>query len=274
MNRLFFFLAITFASVPGFPTDSYAQDFEVAPVVIDFHVEPGQSGTQYLNLRNHSKTLQKFTLNVNDYVLNDEGEKQPKPPGSTEHSLANWITVNPSFLELQPNGSKKIEVKLTVPKGENGTKWGMIKIRTAKEQSAQKADKKMATGLVIVPQISVYVNQAPESNTNFAGEIDGLQEITSESDTVRKFKVNVHNTGDRILRGAKIWLATTDLNTAKEKRFEPKKITLFPDRSREMVLTLPKDAPLETGKKYALAAIFDYGNRKTLKGAQIMIEGK
>ena len=82
--------------------------------------------------------------------------------------------------------------------------------------------------------------------------------------------MKVTNTGDKIL-DASVYLALADIQTTQEEKFEPSKITIYPEATRVVKLQLPKT--ISKGK-YALAAFLDYGHRQPLEGTQLLLEVK
>lgn len=258
------FLFFLFAAV------IHAQDFEVSPVVINFNADPGEIQKRQINLINHSSLPQKYTLKISDYVLDNEGNKKSVPLGTSKRSCADWLTINPAFVELNPNQSATLDVLMTVPKDGFTAKWCLIHVATSKEQSAFDVDKSLAAGVLIAPRIVIQVKQSPKSNNSYRATISNLKEVTKRGDKERNFEVNVTNTGDNII-DAKVSLALANMQTAKEDKFSPVKINVYPDGSRIVKLSIPNS--LTTGK-YALAAILDYGHRQPLGGTQLMIEVK
>jgi len=247
-----------------------AQDFEVAPVLMTFNGDPGEIQKKDINLINHSGKIQKYNLKVADYVLEKDGSKKTAPAGSTPHSCADWITINPSFVELNPNQSTTIQALMTVPKNGFSAKWCQIFVEATKEQTPFEVDKALASGVFLVPRIVILVKQTPKSNTNFKAGISGLKEVTKPGDTERNFEALVTNTGDNVIE-ASVSLALANIQTAKEEKFAAVKVTVYPDNSRIVKLHLPKTL---TAGKYALAAILDYGHRQPLGGTQMMLEVK
>ncbi|NDP19578.1 MAG: hypothetical protein GZ091_00645 [Paludibacter sp.] len=247
-----------------------AQDFEVSPVLMSYNANPGEIQSKKINLINHSGKPQKYNLKISDYVLDNNGNKKSVPAGTSKRSCADWITINPSLVELNPNQSATIDALLTVPKDGFSTKWCMIYVEVAKEQSSFEADKTLATGVQIVPRIVILVKQSPKSNNNYKATISGLKEITKPGENQRSFEVLVTNVGDNVI-DAKVNLALADMQTAREEKFNPVKVTVYPDASRVVKLQLP--AKLTKGN-YALAAILDYGHRQPLGGTQIMLDVK
>jgi hypothetical protein len=248
----------------------YAQDFEVSPVLMSFNADPGEIQKKQINLINHSSQPQKYLLKISDYVLDKDGNKKMVPLGTSKRSCADWMTINPSFIELNPNQSATFDVLMTVPKDGFSAKWCMIHVEVSKEQTAFEADKSLATGVLIIPRIVILVKQTPRTNSNYKATISNLRETTKPGDIQRNFEATVTNAGDNII-DATVTLALANMQTAKEEKFQPVKATVYPDGTRIVKLQLPNNL---TKGKYALAAILDYGHRQPLGGTQLMLDVK
>lgn len=94
--------------------EGVAQDFEVAPVRLNFAVEPGGIGTKTVTVRNHGNKKQAFILTMGDVMKDSLGQRKTLPAGTAKRSCANWITINPSLLELNPNEAGDVEVVMRV----------------------------------------------------------------------------------------------------------------------------------------------------------------
>lgn len=248
-----------------------AQDFEVSPTILEFKVEPGQSQSIPISIINHSNMNNAFNIILMDFIINKEGRKIPMPAATTEYSLVNWLSVNPPFLELNPNESRQVIVNLQAPVGDYTSKWAYIYIRNTKEQTSLLADKKMQAGLNLQGQIIIQAIQSPSSNVNYKMKIAGLQEEISTIDSMRVFKAKVDNIGDKIAK-CKVTLIATNIDTAKETILHEKKFKSFPGSEFDINLQFKKGV-LQKGN-YALAAILDYGKQSNLEGSQILIEVK
>ena len=244
-----------------------AQDFEVAPVLVSFDANPGEIQNKALTIRNHSNRPQNFILGLSDYLVNSEGGKKAQAAGSTDRTLADWITINPSLLELNPNESGTVELIMNVPRTGFNTRWGMVRVELAKEQEASQADKQLSTGVIIVPRIVVLVKQSPRSNLNYKGTVSDLREIENDQSELKSFEATLTNTGDKIL-DAKVYLALANLETAEEIQYTPTRIAVYPEQQRKVILSLP-DEP-DPGQ-YALAFLMDYGHKSAIEGAQILL---
>lgn len=255
----------------GLPTFCSAQDFEVAPAKLMYNCEPGQIQTKTVSIRNHANQKQQFTLVVGDGTSDSLGHKKKKgEKPNTEKSCKDWITVSPSFIDINPNESKEISVMMQVPAGQSATKWAMIFVSATEEQTASSADKQMKTGIKVKPRIGIRVVQSPKSNTNYKGLITDLKEITLPKDTVRSFQATVVNAGDKVL-DARVYLVLSDLVNAKEIKEKPIRKSVYPGGAHNFKLYFPKNVP---AGKYSLAAILDYGNNSALEAVQMNIEVK
>jgi hypothetical protein len=245
-----------------------AQDFEVSPVVMQFKTNSGETETRTLTIKNYYTEKQKFTLNLVDYTLDSEGVKHSKALGNTSRTLADRLVVSPSVVELNPNESATIDVIMTIPKTDSKTRWGMIQVQVAKEKTSMDADKDLVTGVIVIPRIVVIVTQSPADNKNYAAEVNAIIEVEKSDEGYRTFEINVSNTGDKLISG-QLYLAVANLETAEEKRYKSKAVTIYPDAFKIVTLSIPEN--LVSGK-YALAALFDFGNQKAIVGTQILLE--
>ena len=248
----------------------FAQDFEVSPVLMNFTADPGEIQKKEINLINHSGKPQKYSLKLADYVLQKDGTKKAIPLGTSKRSCADWLTLNPSIIELNPNQSATIEALMAVPKDGFSAKWCLIQVEVAREQTSFEADKNLAAGVMLIPRIIIVVKQSPRSNNNYKATISGLKEVTKQGDKQRSFEVLITNNGDNVI-DANVNLALADMQTAKEQKFNPVKVSVYPDASRVVKLQLPE---IVAKGKYALAAILDYGHRQPLGGTQMLLEVK
>lgn len=265
MKKSLMFLIFAFLGLSGV----LGQDFEVAPVTLEFNAEPATSQTKTISIRNHSSKKASYLVTLADFLPSQTGENQQLPPNSTKNSCANWITINPSFFEVAPGGDISLQITMMVPGEENKTAWCMLFIQPSKEQTVWGADKNLAAGVTVTGRIGVNIFQQPASLQNQGVQVSNFQEITSTNDE-RKFVATVENIGDRISQ-CKIFLMASNFNTGEETKFDPLNFDIYPKMSRNIELTLPKD--LAPGL-YSLAALVDYGASFPLAGAQMNIEVK
>jgi hypothetical protein len=246
----------------------FSQDFEVSPILLFFNAEPGESQTKFLNIKNHSSQPETFILSISDYSIDNKGKGTYVDAGSLKQSIADWTSIAPSFFELQPNGEQQIAVTMQQAADDFGSKWGVIFVRTAKEQTTYSADKTLAAGMTMSARIAVDVYQTPGSNKEYKATIGNLTEIGLQEDSTRTFSAVVNNLSD-IITNCKVYMIATNVQTSEEFMFGEEKFVMFPKSSRKMELFLSVKLPKGT---YSLAAILDYGSKTNLEGAQTIIK--
>lgn len=245
-----------------------AQELEVSPGTLSFAVNPGSSQTQQVTLRNRGNTEQSYIFNLSDWLTDENGEVKYFNPGSTPRSCANWITVSPALVTLQPNEQATINVTMLVPNDNISTKWAVLFVQSAVEQTGPKAvDKEMALGVQLALRIAVTIYQSPASNTLYKGTIEGLTEKVNEDNT-RTYSSQIMNLGDKVLN-CKVYFTITNTGTAEEFTSAPVEFSLLPESNKKVSYKL--DKPLAKGK-YSVAAILDYGFNNELDGVQLELE--
>ena len=258
------------AAICLFGIDTYAQELEVSPGTLTFATNPGSSQTQQVFLRNKGTTEQSFVFNLSDWLTDESGEVKYFTPGTTPRSCADWITVSPALVTLQPNERATINVTMLVPNDNPSTKWAVLFIQSAEEQTGPKAvDKEMALGVQLALRIAVTIYQSPASNTLYKATVEGLTEKIGEDNT-RTYNSQVINLGDKVLN-CKVYFTVSNIETAEEFTSVPIEFSLLPETNKKVSYTL--DKPLPKGR-YSVAAILDYGYNTELDGVQLDIEVK
>ncbi len=252
-----------------FSSNLFAQDFEVAPVRLDFNAEPGENQTKVVNVKNHSNKKASFVISISDFLPGSDGKRQIMPPNTTRRSAANWLNINPSFFELNPGEQIPVQVTMLVPGDEYGAAWSMLYVQPTQEQTSWDADKALSAGVMVSGRIGITVYQSPSSNNNHSIKVTNLAEVTTPEDTLRRFSATLDNLGDKVTT-CKVHLIASNINTSEEQQFPSFEVETYPKMTRNVPLELPKGA-LPAGK-YALAVIVDYGPRFALEGAQIVID--
>lgn len=254
-----------------YPFKSTSQDFEVAPVRIDFNAEPGENQTKIINIKNHSNTKSSFIIAISDFLPNSDGSRKMLPPSTTRRSAANWVNINPSFFELNPGDDIPIQITMLVPAEEYGAAWCMLYIQPTREQTSWSADNALGAGVTVSGRIGVTVFQSPSSNANHSIKVTNLNEVTNQTDPERTFTATIDNLGDKVTL-CKVNVIASNIETAEEVQFPSFEVETYPKMTRNIEVKLPNDK-LKPGK-YALAVIVDYGPKFALEGAQIVIDVK
>lgn len=264
--RIFTKFLIAFSGIIFFAACVYSQDFEVSPVSIRFKVEPGDSQKRVVNITNHSNKKASFSFEIKDYYYATDGTEKKFPPNSIKRSCSDWININPSFIEINPNELYEVDVTIVVPANEYSTRWSKIYVKSVREQTSFDVDKSLGTGIGVSGAIAIDVTQSPESNRNFRANISNFTQKGKE-DSVMVFSAFINNTGDKIVK-CKVYLIASSIQTAEEIKYDPVTLRVYPESSREIKLKLPLDLP---PGKYSVAVVLDYGHNN-LEAAQVIID--
>ncbi len=264
-----FFIGIVFSSI-FIHKSLYAQDFEVAPVKLEFTTEPGENQTKTITVKNHSNKKESFIISISDFLPLTSGSYNYLPPNSTKRSCANWLNITPSFFELNPNDEMIVQVAMMVPNDQFSAAWCSLYLQTTHEQTSWNSDKNLGAGVTVTGRIGILIHQSPKSNTNHSIKISNLLEVNKLGDNNRTFSAIIENLGDKITR-CKVYLVASNMKTAVERQFTTTEVETFPKMSRTIELVLPDEL---TPGEYSLAAILDYGAKYPLEGTQIIIDVK
>jgi P pilus assembly chaperone PapD len=244
-----------------------SQDIEVAPVRINFNIAPGETQSRTVTVKNHGNRPETISLQMIDFLVQRNGEMERLPSGSTRNSIASWISLNPSFVQMEPGESQNIQVNIQAPPDDFMSKWGMLSFISTREQVAFAADRELQTGVRVSGRIDIYLFYNPATGEAGRVAISNLQEIDSPVDNERRFRVNLDNLGNKITP-CKIFLMASNLSNMQEQKFRTIEVTTYPQSSRTVELVLPNNLP---PGRYSLAAILDYPGSESLKGTQMII---
>lgn len=243
-----------------------SQDFEVAPVKMEFAVNPDESQTKLLSIKNHANFKTSFTISFADFIINKNGSKVAMKKNSTKTSCAEWITPEKTFFDINPNEQIQIKITMHPPADDYSTRWALMYIQTVKEQTSFDVDKSsVGAGITLSGRISVEVYRKPKTPITPNLTIKNLREKTNKETNNRTFIADIVNSGNNIAN-CKIMFIASDLNTAEEIEFDPIFLNSYPGTTREVQFTLPKTMP---PGKYSFAALLDYGKTTTIKGTRL-----
>jgi hypothetical protein len=242
-----------------------AQDFEVSPAYMNFELDPGDSQTKILTIKNHSNFQTPFTVTFSDFVVDGSGNKEIMKRNTSKNSCSEWITPEKTFFDINPGEQVELKITMQAPEDDYNTRWAVMYIQTAQVQSAFSVESGIGAGVHIGGRIAVMVYRNALTGKKTDMSIKYLKE-KSEADTLgRVFTAIVENNGNTIEK-CKVTFIASDLNSGEEIEFEPFTIDSYPGFSREVKFILPKTMP---PGEYSLAVLLDPGVNSIIKGARL-----
>lgn len=253
---------------------SYAQGgLSVNPATVEFTLGAGQTAIAKLQVSNTLKERKSFKIYIQDFYRDSLGRHVYQPAGTFIHSCANWVTLDKPFVDLQPNESVTINIRMTVPDSPGAAsemKWCMLFLETVNEMVAPIAsDVKRAAAISDQMRMGVHIYQTPPL-MNKEIKMLAFKSVPNEKG---HYIIGCQNTGGTQMRvSAYLELSPLDGGEdAKKIKVGPKRFPIFPDQKRYVELELPKD--LAKGK-YTIVAALDAGSDVPLAASQAVIEVK
>ena len=265
-------IATLFLFISGFQPAN-AQSVSISPSRLYYKVGMGEYKTQEINVTNNSTVRQSFTVLFSDFEpAGIEGKSRFMDAGESENSCSRWLSATPSFFEIEPGQTQKIQVLLQVPASPdaNKVKWAAMRIKLTKEKKAPDSNDKNSIGMGVNEtfQFVAHVFQTPPSVTLKSAEIESFKDLAAEGERARLLVMRIRNTGEAILDCAS-YLEFTNLQTGEEERIKPIAFTVLPGGSREIKFTVPKT--LSKGK-YSVLGVVDFGSRENVQAAELQVE--
>lgn len=251
------------------------QNVSISPSRLYYKTPIGEYKTQEINITNSSTGKQAFVISFSDFEpAGIEGKSKFMKQGESENSCSQWLTATPSFFELEPGASQKVQVLLQVPASpeSNKVKWAAMQIKLAKEKKGADAGDKNAIGMGITEtfQFVVHIFQSPPTVVNKSAELVSFREVSTPTDSTRVLALKVKNNGESILDCAS-YLEFTHLQSGNDDRQKPFAFTLLPGATREIKFTVP--STLSKGK-YSILGVVDFGSRENVLAAEMEVELK
>ncbi len=247
------------------PLKIKAQDFEVAPVKMNFRVDPEESQTKILSVKNHSNFRTSFTISFADFIIDKNGNKQAIEKNSSKTSCTEWITPEKTFFDINPNEQVLIKITMHPPIDDYTTRWALMYIQTVNEKTSFDVEEGVGAGVRLSGRIAVSIYRDPIVRLTPKLKIKDLREISDADSTHRYFITDIINVGKNIAK-CKVMFIASDLNTAEEFDFDPVYLDSYPGFLRQVKFKLPNTLP---PGKYSFAVLLDYGKDVTIEGTRL-----
>lgn len=249
----------------SFQLNLFSQDFEVAPTRVEYSIDPGESQTATLSIKNHSNFKMPFLITLADFTIDAEGNEREVERNSIKNSCSEWITPEKTFFDINPNEQVDIKITMQAPEDDMADRWAKLYVQTAQVQTAFEADKDLRTGVQVSGRIGIKVFRYTNTKKEPDIKIGNLKEVINEDTTSRIFTAVVENEGETISE-CKVIFVAADIETGEEFEFDPIYILSYPGYQRKVEFKLPDFMP---PGKYSFVALLDYGKTTTIKGTRL-----
>lgn len=253
-------------------TDSLLKDVGVAvsPSHINFNLKPGESKTFEVKVTNETQLKRSFGIVLNDYDVDQAGKTAFMETGKSKYGISQWLTIAPTFFEVQPGGFQKVKVTLTIPDTgfSNRAGWCLMMVEERKKRESidnKGGDRKISLGVIPTFAFGVYIYQNPPTVKNNKVEIKNFVSSLPANKKTRNIEFALENVGDGIAFCI-AYVELTNLKTGKQQKLMVKRFTILPGNKRNYLFPLPEN--LEPGK-YSAVGVLDFGSNDEVEAAEL-----
>jgi len=244
----------------------------VSPAHFNLNLNPGDTKTYKIIVNNSSNYKKQFQVNVYDFNMNGRGKSNFLPAGEGKYSLAKWLNISPTFIEIKPRERKEVAFTVTVPTSDSGFKsaWSIIMLEEQKPRlkisDATKNGNTIALGIVPTFAFGIFVYQNPPNVLTNKIEITNF--TFKNTDVDKTIYIEAQNQGDGIAYCTS-YIDLTNLDTGRQTRLKVKRFTIMPDLIRDFIFELPSKMPQG---KYLAVGVLDYGSADEIQAAKLEFE--
>lgn len=215
-----------------------AQDFEVAPVVLNFTatIESPQSIDLYIT--NHDETPNTYILNFSDEYFGQDGERRYVEAGSTENSCYKWLSLDRQEVLVGPEQTGTIRITMA-PNGTitSNTKWMSAFVSIKKEKNADIFNNNSTeAGIKLIPRIAIKILQNFSKKSNVTFEIIDSTIFFNKANNILSLKFK--NTTEGEVKQFKYFYSSYSETTNKEFQSVPTTTTLYPNQIKNISYNL------------------------------------
>jgi len=244
----------------------------VSPSHFHFKQKQGEVKTYDITIKNSTSVPKEFNINIYDFDMNGKGKSSFLPAGKGKFSLAKWVNISPTFVQLKANENKKVKVTVSVPSDDSGRKaaWSILMVEQQAPRSnlinTQNDGNTIALGIVPTFAFGVFAYQNPPNVLVNKVEFTDFQ--LKDVKTGKALYIEVQNQGDGIAYCTS-YIDLTNLDTGEQQRLKVKNFTIVPELIRDFNFTLPENLPKG---KYLAVGVLDYESSDEIQAARMEFE--
>lgn len=233
---------------------------EISPANAHVSAAPGTTLNGSLSVKNPTDVPISLAVGPSDFVLEPNNGIVPLPVGSLSTSMAPWMTVSSSSVNLQPGASTMLRYTISVPStAKPGSHWGMILFQANTGPASGSSGNAVGMGVGVQVAFVIYVDIG---TLNPDGRVTDITLSGGAGMNPQVATVTFQNTGDAYMRlQGRLEIRTTKGSLVGTYQL-PVKASL-PTGVTALEVTL--DPKLGAGD-YLATAILDYGSPARIAG--------
>jgi hypothetical protein len=108
-------------------------DFVVSPPVVKLTLQPGSAESVTITLFNRDERTLILEIEKSALAMDIDGRAKEGANGDNDFSCAGWLTTSMDFVEIPPGESVQVPVRIKVPFGVHGGRYGIVLFRSVDE---------------------------------------------------------------------------------------------------------------------------------------------
>ncbi|MBV7530143.1 hypothetical protein [Chitinophaga sp. sic0106] len=239
----------------------------IRPATIEFRLANGQTSVGKVIITNKLPVKKQFTIYINDFDRDTVGAHIYSPAGSTHHSCAKWVTMDKTFVEVEPGETIEVPVKIAAPLDTAAIgemKWAMLFFETTQEQVVEDA-KGMKTKVHNRMRVGIHLYQTPPAFTERDVQI---LDFKLPTDSARTCNLVCENTGKMQIE-VNSYLELSNTSTNERTKVDFPQFPMFPGQKRVLSFQIPQTLPKG---KYSIIGVVDAGSDIPLAAVQENVE--
>ena len=249
--------------------EKYNKGITVSPSHMNFNVDIGKMESKTLKISNYTGKKHTFKINYQDFDISEEGVSTFMDAGSSEYSLSKFISIAPSFVEIEPGSAAEVAITVNVSGDDAAAKaaWGVILVEQMEEKKVldpgNESGNTVAFGITPTFAFGVWLYQNPPQVENMSVDITNF--MMQKHDSTNSLYLSVENLGDGI-SFCNAYIEVTHLSSGDQQLLDGKRYTILPRYNRTFVFELPAD--MKKGK-YSAVGVLDYKSDEELVAAEL-----
>jgi len=266
-------LIFSFGQTDQTSTESVGEGVAVSPSTLRFNTKPGSQQKKTVKVSNNSKRKVRFQISFQDMTLDKTQKKEIPAPKGFKYALSKYLTVSPTYVELDPGAFKVIDVICNLPANDSTAvaMWTTLIVDEVRDRDKIEVPNpnKNTIGLGIYAGIGFGINiyQNPPNVAVNSVEIMALKidKASPQNKNTHSLVMQAKNTGDGI-GYCLYYIELTNLVTGRQTKLKVRQFGILPGYTKDIRFELPKE--LEKGK-YSALAVLDFGDKDVLETAEI-----
>lgn len=247
-----------------------AKGMIVLPSIVSFNLSNGQSANREITITNRLPEKHQYKIYLGDWERDSVGDHKYSPANSISRSCARWVTISRDIVELEPDSSAVISVRMQLPDSAAAIeemKWAMVFIQLVNEEKALKTEKDITQQVVYNFRVGVHVYQTPPNLKRVYLSMLSFKNIVHKKDSIL-YQIACLNEGTQQLK-VKCNFEMTNLSTGEKTKLPQQDFPMFPGQKRLVNYLVPTG--LKPGK-YSILATADGGDDMPLQASQAEID--